>query len=253
VIAEGDPWGIETRGDYDASIVIWSGRADPDANVSIWVQCDGFINWGQYCNRDLDALFAAARRTVVVAERQVLYRKASAIYLNDRPHLFLYHLKLFWAMSDRVQGFQPAVDDGRENPAIVDGKAAVHCPTTDLRPHRILVHFGIPAPPLSAGARVDGENYAPIRDAVNRVTPDQRRGFLIAAARAGHVAPGQSEAADVGGVDPIQRAESRLALREPVTEPRSGESIPGRAGVPQRVRIYAGRLRHAADSLLRAD
>jgi peptide/nickel transport system substrate-binding protein len=99
-----------TRGDYDASIVIWSGRADPDANISIWIQCDGFLNWGQYCNRDLDALFAAARRTAVVAERQALYRQASAIYLNDRPHLFLYHLKLFWAMSDRVQGFQPHPD-----------------------------------------------------------------------------------------------------------------------------------------------
>src|SRR4029077_11685029 len=99
-----------TRGDYDASIVIWSGRADPDANISIWIQCDGFITWGQYCNRDLDALFAAARRTAVAGERQALYRQASAIYLNDRPHLFLYHLKLFWAMSGRVQGFQPHPD-----------------------------------------------------------------------------------------------------------------------------------------------
>jgi peptide/nickel transport system substrate-binding protein len=99
-----------TRGDYDASIAIWSGRADPDANVTIWIQCDGFINWGQYCNHDLDALFAAARRTTVIAERQALYRRASAIYLNDRPHLFLYHLRLFWAMTDRVQGFQPHPD-----------------------------------------------------------------------------------------------------------------------------------------------
>ena len=31
------------RADYEAAIAIWSGRADPDANVSIWLQCDGFI------------------------------------------------------------------------------------------------------------------------------------------------------------------------------------------------------------------
>lgn len=99
------------RGDYEASIAQWSGRVDPDANISIWVQCDGFLNWGRYCNRELDALFAEARQRTALAERQALYRRASEIYLNDRSHLFLYHLKLFWAISDRVTGFQPHPDN----------------------------------------------------------------------------------------------------------------------------------------------
>ncbi len=29
-------------GDYQASVVVWSGRADPDANVSLFLACDGF-------------------------------------------------------------------------------------------------------------------------------------------------------------------------------------------------------------------
>ena len=33
-----------TNGNYEVSLLIWSGRADPDANISIWVACDGFVN-----------------------------------------------------------------------------------------------------------------------------------------------------------------------------------------------------------------
>ena len=98
------------RGDYEAAIVIWSGRADPDANISIWLQCDGFINWGRYCNRGFDEALAQARTLTDTAARQALYRQASAIYLADRPHIFLYHAKLFWAMTDRVSGFQTHPD-----------------------------------------------------------------------------------------------------------------------------------------------
>jgi peptide/nickel transport system substrate-binding protein len=98
------------RGDYEAAIAIWSGRADPDANVSIWLQSDGFLNWGKYANPAFDALLDQARQRTDTAARQALYRRASAIYLTDRPHLFLYHYRLFWGKSDKVTGFQPHPD-----------------------------------------------------------------------------------------------------------------------------------------------
>ena len=98
------------RGDYEAAVAIWSGRADPDANVSVWLQCDGFLNWGKYCNPRLDDALAQARQRTEPGDRKALYKQASAIYLDERPHLFLYHYKLFWAMSDRVSGFQPHPD-----------------------------------------------------------------------------------------------------------------------------------------------
>ncbi len=98
------------RGDYEAAIAIWSGRADPDANVSIWMQCDGFINWGRYCNPALDALLSQARQQTDTAGRQALYRQVSAIYLTDRPHIVLFHARLFWAMTTRVSGFQAHPD-----------------------------------------------------------------------------------------------------------------------------------------------
>ncbi|MBI3514538.1 MAG: ABC transporter substrate-binding protein [Proteobacteria bacterium] len=98
------------KGDYQALLAIWSGRADPDANISIWLACDGFLNWGRYCDKELDTLLNQAKATTVPAERRTFYRQAAARYLDARPHLFLYHFKLLWALSNKVQGFVPYPD-----------------------------------------------------------------------------------------------------------------------------------------------
>jgi peptide/nickel transport system substrate-binding protein len=98
------------KGNYQAAIVLWSGRPDPDGNVSIWLACDGFLNWGKYCSKELDETLTKARSTTATAERAELYRQAVGIYTSDRPHLFLYHFKWFWGASEKVDGFLPYPD-----------------------------------------------------------------------------------------------------------------------------------------------
>jgi peptide/nickel transport system substrate-binding protein len=102
--------GNTNKGVYDAATVIWSGRTDPDGNISIWLACDGFLNWGKYCNKDVDAALAAARSKVNPTERLVDYTKAAHIYLQDRPHLFLFNHKWIWALSAKTDGFVPNPD-----------------------------------------------------------------------------------------------------------------------------------------------
>jgi len=97
-------------GNYQATIVIWSGRPDPDGNVAIWLACDGFLNWGKYCNPKFDDLLARARGVTDVAQRQALYRQVVDVYLADRPQIVLYHAKWLWALSDKVSGFTPTPD-----------------------------------------------------------------------------------------------------------------------------------------------
>lgn len=97
-------------GNYQAALAIWSGRPDPDGNISIWIACDGFLNWGKYCNPELDKLLGAARATNEPAERAKLYAKAAEIYLADRPELVLYHFKWLWGVSRKVTGFTPHPD-----------------------------------------------------------------------------------------------------------------------------------------------
>jgi peptide/nickel transport system substrate-binding protein len=97
-------------GNYQATVVIWSGRPDPDGNVAIWLACDGFLNWGKYCNPKFDDLLARARGVTDVAQRQALYKQLVDVYVADRPHLVLYHAKWLWALSDKVSGFTPTPD-----------------------------------------------------------------------------------------------------------------------------------------------
>jgi len=99
-----------SKGDFQATIVIWSGRPDPDGNISIWLACDGFLNWGKYCDPKLEALLTKARQSTAVPERQDLYSQAAAIYLTARPHIFLYHLKWLWGTTARLDGFTPFPD-----------------------------------------------------------------------------------------------------------------------------------------------
>jgi peptide/nickel transport system substrate-binding protein len=99
-----------TNGNYEAALVIWSGRADPDGNISIWLACDGFLNWGRYCNRELDARLAAARHNTNPALRLDDYAAAAGIYLADRAHIFLYNYKWLWGVAEKLEGFMPHPD-----------------------------------------------------------------------------------------------------------------------------------------------
>jgi peptide/nickel transport system substrate-binding protein len=98
------------QGNFQAEFSIWSGRPDPDQNISIWVASNGFLNRGQYKNPQLDALLAKATATIDTAERVNLYRQAAAIYLKDRPFLFLYHYTWLWGANTKLAGFVPNPD-----------------------------------------------------------------------------------------------------------------------------------------------
>ncbi|MBM3533534.1 MAG: ABC transporter substrate-binding protein [Alphaproteobacteria bacterium] len=98
------------KGDYQAAFGIWSGRPDPDANVSIWFACQGFVNWGKYCNQKLEDVLDKARTVTATPERQKLYHQAAEIILADRPHLILYHYRWFWGLAARLDGFKPYPD-----------------------------------------------------------------------------------------------------------------------------------------------
>lgn len=98
------------RGDFEATIGIWSGRPDPDGNIAIWLACDGFLNRGKWCDPETDRALAAGRAVTDPAARRQHYRAAVGRILADRPHLVLYHYRWFWAMQAGLTGFEPSPD-----------------------------------------------------------------------------------------------------------------------------------------------
>jgi peptide/nickel transport system substrate-binding protein len=103
------------RGDFQMHLSTWSGRSDPDANISIFLASDGFQNWGHYVNPAFDDVLARARAATELAQRQALYRDAAAIYMKDLPDIYLHHMTWLWAHTAKLSGFVP-VSDGMIRP-----------------------------------------------------------------------------------------------------------------------------------------
>jgi peptide/nickel transport system substrate-binding protein len=95
----------QSAGNYQTSLVAWSGRVDPDGNIHQFVTCKGGINDSKYCNAEVDKLLNGARTTNDVAERKKQYNAAAAILDKDLPIIYIYHQTWIWALDKKVNGF----------------------------------------------------------------------------------------------------------------------------------------------------
>ncbi|GGF06259.1 ABC transporter substrate-binding protein [Aliidongia dinghuensis] len=98
------------RGDFQADLIAWSGRVDPDLNIAPLLGCGAAGNDGHFCNADLDAALAAARATPDPAQRKPAYAKATAVLEDELPIVYLYHAQWLYAAKAKLQGFRPRPD-----------------------------------------------------------------------------------------------------------------------------------------------
>jgi peptide/nickel transport system substrate-binding protein len=100
------------KGDFEAYLIGWSGRSDPDGNIYNFVACKAppALNAGRYCNKDVDLELDAARETEARAKRLAHYRKVAEQVLHDRPRIYLYHPKFLYAANTKLSGFTPLPD-----------------------------------------------------------------------------------------------------------------------------------------------
>lgn len=97
-------------GDYQAYQVIWSGRPDPDGNLSLWMRCSTALNWTGWCSKEMEAALDRGAGAPDQAARVKAYREATAIWMRDMPYMGLYHFTWFWGLTEKVQGFTPRPD-----------------------------------------------------------------------------------------------------------------------------------------------
>lgn len=103
---------LSANGDFEAYLIGWSGRTDPDGNIYNFVSCKAppALNPSRYCNEEVDQELDAARQVEARAERLVHYRKVAELTLQDRPIIYLYHPKLLYAAAAKLAGFTPYPD-----------------------------------------------------------------------------------------------------------------------------------------------
>jgi peptide/nickel transport system substrate-binding protein len=95
----------QSAGNYELSLIGWSGRVDPDGNLHQFATCKGGINDSKYCNPKIDELLNAARTSTDAAVRKLSYDAAQAILSADLPIVYLYHPNWIWALRKTVTGF----------------------------------------------------------------------------------------------------------------------------------------------------
>ena len=99
------------KGEYEAYVLAWSGRADPDGNLFNFHGCKQPTNYTGYCKTEVDDLLKQQRVTVDAAERKKLFDQIASKVLTDRPIVYLYHRHWLWAYNAKLSGLR-AVPDG---------------------------------------------------------------------------------------------------------------------------------------------
>ena len=102
---------LADKGQFDAYVLAWSGRADPDGNIFSFDACKQPLNYAGYCKPEVDDILNRSRSTRDVAERTKLFGELAAIVLKDRPIIYLYHRHWLWAYVSKLDGLR-AIPDG---------------------------------------------------------------------------------------------------------------------------------------------
>jgi peptide/nickel transport system substrate-binding protein len=98
------------KGNFDALMISWSGRIDPDQNIYTWLYSDSSNNYCKYNNPEFDQILDEARVSLDMDKRKSLYSQASEILNRDIPYVFLYHAHNLYGMRRDVKGYVPSPD-----------------------------------------------------------------------------------------------------------------------------------------------
>ena len=97
-------------GRFEAYMIGWSGRSDPDGNMWQFLHTGGTFNYGHYSNPGVDTALDDARLTTDVAKRRALYAQVWNQERVDMPLIYLWNPKNIVGMKKSVDGFEQVPD-----------------------------------------------------------------------------------------------------------------------------------------------
>ncbi len=98
------------KGQFEAYMLAWSGRADPDGNLHTMLACQGPTNYAGYCKPEVEQLITDSRTSLDPAKRAQAYDKIAAQVQKDRPIVYLYHRNWLWAHTAKLSGLRTVPD-----------------------------------------------------------------------------------------------------------------------------------------------
>ncbi|WP_315706303.1 MULTISPECIES: ABC transporter substrate-binding protein [unclassified Bradyrhizobium] len=97
-------------GEFQIFQINWSGRIDPDGNSYVFLHTGAPQNDGGYSSAAADKLMEDARAVTDPAQRKALYEKLTKVILNDEPIIYIYHRKLLFAHTKKLEGYKQMPD-----------------------------------------------------------------------------------------------------------------------------------------------
>jgi len=97
-------------GEYQAYMLAWSGRIDPDGNSYIFLHTGGPQNYSAWSNADADKAMEEARLTTDTAKRRQNYEKLTKLELDEEAIIYLYHRRILIAQTNKLDGYKQMPD-----------------------------------------------------------------------------------------------------------------------------------------------
>ncbi|HEY1288665.1 MAG TPA: ABC transporter substrate-binding protein [Burkholderiales bacterium] len=101
---------LADKGQFEAYVLAWSGRADPDGNLQSFHFTKAPLNYAGYSNSEVDDLINRSRAASNKAERQKLFDQIEAHVAKDRPIVYLFHRNWLWAHAAKLSGLRTVPD-----------------------------------------------------------------------------------------------------------------------------------------------
>ncbi len=98
------------QGNFQAYMLRWSGRTDPDGNLFIFNKTGSPQNYSFYSNPDVDKALDASRARSELAERRAIYLGLTKTLLDEYPVIYLYHQRHLMAHTTALSGYRQAPD-----------------------------------------------------------------------------------------------------------------------------------------------
>jgi peptide/nickel transport system substrate-binding protein len=97
-------------GEYQAYMLAWSGRIDPDGNSYVFMRKDAPQNYSAFANAAADKALDDARLVTDQSQRKAIYEKLAKVVLEEKPLLYLYHRRILIAHTTKLEGYKQMPD-----------------------------------------------------------------------------------------------------------------------------------------------
>jgi peptide/nickel transport system substrate-binding protein len=97
-------------GEYQAYLLAWSGRIDPDGNSYIFQKTDAPQNYSAWSNKEADKALDDGRLVTDQAQRKAIYEKLAKVVLEEKPLLYIYHRRILIAHTTKLEGYKQMPD-----------------------------------------------------------------------------------------------------------------------------------------------